>query len=155
MVTEGREGHADWIAKNLQAHLSSRSASALRRNSGSCNSGGQIITMMQPAELWHEYNPAANFGIRPCFTACRRSLRQREMRSVVVVVTDILIHQPSQMSFIQQNDMIEQVPAAAADPAFRDTILPRASEAGSLRLDTKAFHGGNHLFVKIRGTVEN
>jgi hypothetical protein len=41
--------------------------------------------MMQTAEPGHRYNLSASYGIRPSFTTGRRTLHQREMRSVVVV----------------------------------------------------------------------
>lgn len=38
--------------------------------------------------------------------ACRRSLVQPEMRPIIVVITNIILHQPSGMSFHQHNTMI-------------------------------------------------
>jgi hypothetical protein len=45
------------------------------------------------------------------------------MRSIFVVVTDVLTHQTFQMAFIQNDHMVEQIAAAVADPALGDTIL--------------------------------
>lgn len=56
------------------------------------------------------------------------------MRSVVVVVTGVLFHQPSQVALIQHNYMIEQVTTAVANPALGNAVLPRTSEAGPFRL---------------------
>jgi hypothetical protein len=97
--------------------------------------------MMQTAELGHRYNPVAATEIHLRFTAGRRSLRQRKMRSVLVVVTDVLVHQAFQMPFIQNDRMVEQITAAVANPTLSDTVLPRASEAGPLGLDAEAFYG--------------
>ena len=41
--------------------------------------------MMQAAQPWYRYDPAIYAGILPCFTTGRRSLRERQMRSIVVV----------------------------------------------------------------------
>ena len=77
------------------------------------------------------------------------------MRSVVVVVTNILAHQPLQMTFIQRDHMVEQISAAVADPMFRNAILPGTSEARPFGFDAEALHDSGHLFVKVRGPVEN
>ena len=96
--------------------------------------------MMQTAEPWHRDNPTTQSGLAHCLTTGRRSLCQSEMRSVVVVVMNVLAHQTFQMALIENNHMIEQIPATVADPTLRNVILPRAPEAGSLRLDVKALY---------------
>jgi len=57
------------------------------------------------------------------------------MRSVVVVVADVLGHQALKMAFVEDDDMIEQVASAVADEAFGNAVLPRAAEAGPFGLD--------------------
>ena len=111
--------------------------------------------MMQTAEPRHRYDLVASYGIRSCFTAGRCSFRQREMRSIVMIVADVFFHQPFQMTFIQHDHMVEQISAAVADPALPNAILPRTSEAGSLWLDAEAFHGTYHFCVKVSGSVKD
>ena len=43
-----------------------------------------------------------------------------------MIVTDIVGEQPFQMSFIQSDHMIQQVPAAALDPELSNSVLPGA-----------------------------
>ena len=81
--------------------------------------------MMQAAESWHRYNPAIHIGPPPRFTTCGRLLRQRKTGSVLVIVTDVLLHQASQMPFIHNNHMVEQIPRQLLDPTFRNPVLPR------------------------------
>ena len=45
----------------------------------------------------------------------------------------------------QDGNMVEQVPAAVADPAPCNSVLPRTSEAGLLGLNAEALDGINHL----------
>src|ERR1017187_3811561 len=45
------------------------------------------------------------------------------MRPVVVVVADVLDHEPLEMPFVEYDDVIERVPAATPDEAFRDSVL--------------------------------
>jgi hypothetical protein len=77
----------------------------------------------QALALTRRYNAGRVFhGL----TTSTGSLRQRKMCSIIVVVTDVLVHQPPQMAFIQHDRMVEQISTAACDPALSDAILPRA-----------------------------
>jgi hypothetical protein len=51
-------------------------------------------------------------------------LSQAKVRSIFVVVADVLVHQSFQMPFIDNDHMVEQIPAAVANPPFRNTVLP-------------------------------
>ena len=50
------------------------------------------------------------------------------MCAIFVVVGNVLRQQPFQMTFIEGNDVIQEVAAAAAHPALRDTVLPGTLE---------------------------
>ena len=110
---------------------------------------------MQPAEPRDGYNLAASYWIRFRFTTGRRSFGQREMRAVVVVVTNILAHQPLHMTFIQRDHMVEQISAAGADPTLRNAILPGTSEACPFGFDAETLHGSGHFCIEVRCPVEN
>ena len=56
---------------------------------------------------------------------------EAEMRAVLVLVADVFREQPLQMAFIEYDDVVQEVAAAAFHPALGDAILPGASE-GSL-----------------------
>src|SRR5262249_49233563 len=59
--------------------------------------------------------------------------------AVLVIVTDVIANQTAQVIFIQDDHMVQQFPAAAPDPALRDSILPGTSKAGSDQLAAQAF----------------
>jgi hypothetical protein len=59
------------------------------------------------------------------------------------------------MSLVKHNDMIQQIPAAVADPAFRNPVLPRASKACSLRLDAETLYSADNFIIEVCGTVED
>jgi hypothetical protein len=118
-------------------------------------SGCQIVTMMQAAKPWDRHNRVIRTCIHLHLSTSGRSLRQREMRSILMVVADVLFHEAFQVPLIENNHMIEQISSTAADPAFRDAILPRASETGSFGFDAEALHGSGDIFIEIRGPVEN
>src|SRR5260370_33188013 len=67
------------------------------------------------------------------------------MRSVLMMVTNILGKQSLQMAFIQRNNVVHQVSSAASHPALRDAILPGRSEGSSLGNHPRGFHRGDHL----------
>ena len=47
------------------------------------------------------------------------------MNPVVVVVVHVIANEPSEMLFVQRDDMVENLAAAASYPAFRGSVLPR------------------------------
>jgi hypothetical protein len=50
------------------------------------------------------------------------------MRAVLVVIANVVEKKSRQMPFVHSNDMIQQLPPTAFDPALRDAILPWASK---------------------------
>ena len=111
--------------------------------------------MMETAEPWHRQDLMAAALILPCGTTRRRFLCQREMRPVLVIIADVLVHQTFQMPLVQGNHMVEQITAAVADPTFGKTILPRTSKAGSLGLDAEALHGVDDFFIEVCTAIED
>jgi hypothetical protein len=71
------------------------------------------------------------------------------MRPAPVVIVDILGHQPLQVAFVQNDDMIEQVPPATANPPLGYTVLPLAPEAGPLGLNSEALHRADAFFIEL------
>ena len=57
------------------------------------------------------------------------------MRAVFVVVADVFGEQPFQMTFIDRDDMVQQVPTATSHPALRDAVLPWAFKRSLNRTD--------------------
>jgi hypothetical protein len=56
------------------------------------------------------------------------------MRAIFVVVGNVFGEQAFQVSFIEGDDVIQQFPAAAAHPTFRDAVLPWTCEGGPDRI---------------------
>ena len=52
---------------------------------------------------------------------------------VFMVVTHVLADEAPQVAFIQCNHMIEKLPAATSDPAFREPVLPGRLHTCALR----------------------
>ena len=58
------------------------------------------------------------------------------------------------MSFVEHNDLVEQVPSAVADPSLCNPILPRAAEAGSLGFDAEGLDCADDFFVEVRAAIK-
>src|ERR1039458_5813015 len=94
------------------------------------DSSSPVIAVMQPAHALLA-NHCTLFQ-RACPTS-RRLLVQPEVRSVVVIVGNVLGEESLQMPLIQRDHVVEQVAAAASDPTFGDPILPGTPNRGTDR----------------------
>jgi hypothetical protein len=56
---------------------------------------------------------------------------------VGVVVVDVFAQKTLQVLLVRYDHVIKQLPARAADPTFRHSVLPRASIGGPSRFDAK------------------
>src|SRR5580658_3414902 len=77
------------------------------------------------------------------------------MRAIVLVVMDVLVHQPFQMPFIQHDHMVEQIVTAVANPTLGNTVLPWTSETGPLWLNAKALHGVDDFLIEARAAIKD
>ena len=49
------------------------------------------------------------------------------MTAVLVVVAEVQAHEPYEMPFAEDNDVLEKLSAAVPDPAFSGSVLPRTA----------------------------
>ena len=84
---------------------------------------------MQTAEPWHGNNFAACTRCLRRQPSCRSLFLQPEVRPVIMVIADVLVHQALQVAFIENDYVIEQIPAATANESLRHAILPGVSFA--------------------------
>jgi len=138
-----------------RAHLSRNYSWNSQLDVRSISSGGEIVAMMQAAEPWHRDDLAICTMICFCFTTGRRSLRQCKMRSILVVVANIIAHEAFQMPLIQDDHMVEQITAAVSDKTFGNAVLPWTAEAGSLGPDAKYLHRVDHFFIELRSAIKD
>ena len=99
------------------------------------DSGRKFVTMMQTTESWYRNDFADRIFLFGGFATCWSLLLQAKMRSVIVVVANIIGHQSLEMMFIEDNYTVEQVAATRAHEAFGNAILPRTLDRG-----TDGFH---------------
>jgi hypothetical protein len=84
-----------------------------------------------------------------------RVLLERVMYPVIVVVGDVIADQPPQMGFVQCNDVVQDLAAAASDPALRNPVLPRCPNTGALRLQAGCLQEGDHSRVEFGVVVKD
>jgi len=94
-------------------------------------------------------------GIFLCFTTCRRSLFQREMGAILEIVENVFVDQAFEMPPIENDHMVEQIPAAGAYPAFRNAVLPWTSEAGALGLNAETLHCFDHFIIELWASIKD
>ena len=59
------------------------------------------------------------------------------------------------MYFVQRDDAVENLAAAASYPAFRSPVLPRCLNTRALRSETRRLQEGNYIRIDFRVVVED
>lgn len=86
--------------------------------------GAAFVSMVKPANLGH----CDDFSVvrRLNRTIVGTVHSQRQVRSILVIVLDIIAESPTQMRLAQDDDVVETFAADAAVESRRAGILPRA-----------------------------
>ncbi len=105
--------------------------------------------MVQSAEASRGTNRTADWRRNRFWAPYRRVFPEPQMRPVLVLVVDVLSHQPFQMALIEDDHVIQQVTSATPDPALRDTVLPRTTEGSPNWLAAHVFRSGNNFVAKL------
>ena len=77
------------------------------------------------------------------------------MNAVFVVIVHVIANHPPQMLFAQRDDVIEDLTAAASDPALCDSILPRCLNTRALWLEASCLQKFNHIAVELRVAIQD
>src|ERR1039458_8428497 len=77
------------------------------------------------------------------------------MSPVLVVVTDVLIQQPSQMFPIQHDHMIQEIATHTAHPALGNSVLPGTAECGANRLAAHRLDSRDHIGTELGVPIED
>lgn len=110
--------------------------------------GGEIVTMMKTAEPRHGNDFAVRVGVVPCLPAGGCALCQSEVRPVVMIVSDVLLHESFQMALVEHDDMVEEIAAASANPAFGHAVLPGTANGSANRDDAQTLYGLQNLTME-------
>ncbi len=90
-----------------------------------CSGREPLVPMMEPADLWKRHDLSGSAGLYR--SPGGGVLGQRKMRSGSVVIIEVRNKDPPQMSFIQDDHVVQAFAPHAADQAFHIRILPWAS----------------------------
>jgi hypothetical protein len=69
----------------------------------------------------------------------RRIIIERHVRSVLVVISEVLTNEMEQMALTQDDDVVEQLSSKHTDAALGVAVLPRGTKRGSELLEAKVF----------------
>src|SRR5580658_7659145 len=111
--------------------------------------------MVQAAEPRPGCNSPVRVRVGQRHSTLGRFFSESEVSAVVVIVTDVLIHEPLQMTLIEHDHMVEKFSSEVAHEAFDHAILPRASDRNSNRGDAQTLCRFQNLAMKCVLTVEN
>ena len=94
MVREGYEEDSERVTNAKWTQLSC-CLHVLEKGIRTSSSGGKIVAMMESAEPWHGYNFPRRLERQSRNSSYGRSFALGEIRSVFMVVMDVLDHQAS------------------------------------------------------------
>jgi hypothetical protein len=75
--------------------------------------------------------------------------------SIFVVVVHVIADQPTEMCFVQRDDVVEDLSPATSHPSFRSAILPRHLSARSFGLRSSGLQEGDHFLVTCQISIED
>ena len=88
-------------------------------------------------------------------SAIGRVLSQPEMSPVFVIIAEVFFQQSSQLSLVQNDHMVEQLPTHTPNPTLGDAVLPGTSKSSSDRLHAILFDGPDDVSRKLRVAVKD
>ena len=110
--------------------------------------------MVQTADARQRQQRARWDGVRLNPADGRCLFMEPNLRSVFMVIIDVLTAQPLQMSLMERNDMIQHLSAAAAHPSLGDSVLPGTPDARPNRLDPARLQKLTHLAAEFGVAIE-
>ena len=84
-----------------------------------------------------------------------RIFLQSEMGPVFVVIADVFSQQSSQMSLVQNDHVVEQIPTHTPNPALGDAVLSRASKSRADRFCSMLSDDRDDISTELRVPIEN
>src|SRR5215472_10619625 len=77
------------------------------------------------------------------------------MKAIVVVILEVISNQATQMGFVQDDHVVQEVPATAPHPALRHAVLPGTAISGSDQLTAKVFQHPRDLSAELAVAVQD
>ncbi len=118
-------------------------------------SGSLVVAMMQTTEPWRRDNFATRCRTFCWLPTCGSLFVQAEVRSILMIVANVVIHKPLEMALVDHDDMIEQISAAVPDEALGHAVLPGTSNRGADWPYAKTLYGFQNLTMKSVLPIED
>ena len=113
------------------------------------------VTVVEAAQAWLRNQRAIRGRHWLDRTSVGRVFAQRVVNAILEVIADIVADQTAKMLFIHRDDMVEDLAAAASDPSFGGSILPRCLNAGPFWLKSGGLQEANDIGVEDRVAIQN
>ena len=84
-----------------------------------------------------------------------RVFPQSKMSPVFVVIANVFFQQCSEMSLVQNNHVVKQVPTHTPDPALSDAVLPGTAKSSSDRFNVAFSDRRDDISRELRVPVED
>jgi len=111
--------------------------------------------MVKTAEAWQR----SQTGIGNCSRLDRTSVgcvfAQGIVNAVVLVIANVLADDATKVFFIQRDDVVEDLAAAASNPSFGRSVLPWAVNARSFGFQSGGRQEGNDVAVEDGIVIQN
>jgi hypothetical protein len=111
--------------------------------------------MMQSAQARHRSYGCIRRRLWLDRSAGGRIFAEAIVNSIFVVVVHVLADQPTEMWFVQRDDVVENLSPATSHPPFRSSILPRHRYAGPVGLQSSHLQEHDHLLTERRISIED
>lgn len=93
-----------------------------------------LIPMVQPTNARQRNDFCFRRGPRSDRPEQGHVLFETEMRSVLVIIGDVLLGKVNRMALVEDDDVIKELSSTTANPTLRHAVLPRTSIRRSTRL---------------------
>jgi len=88
-------------------------------------------------------------------SAVGRVFAEAIVNSIFVVIVHVITHQPEQMSFVQRDDMVQDLSATTSNPSFRYSVLPGRLDVGPLRFQTRRLQKCDDGRIEFRIAIQD
>ena len=111
--------------------------------------------MMQSAQTRHRDYRSIRRWLWRDRPAGRRIFVQAIVNSIFVVVVYVIANQPTEMAFVQGDDVVENLSPATSHPSFRRAILPGRLYACTPGLQAGGLQEGDYFLTERRISIED
>ena len=95
------------------------------------------VAMVQATEARQGSHFCGRRRLRFDYPLVRGVLFERVVNAVLMVIAHVITHQAEQMSFVQRDDMVQDLSPTTANPSFGGSVLPGRLNAAPLRFQTR------------------